>query len=195
MMSVVEFWMYSNLPENEDRPLDLLRGEVIEWPRGTLLHGLTCPRVGCVLHEYAKHIGIGFATLGGVGVVLPSPPESLLGVDVGFYTGPISDRYEDTGWDKSLPVIAAEVRAETHPEAWERAKIEEYLRHEIPFVWSIDPTDQTVTVFQPDRPAVAYGESDVLSLEIIKGRMPLRFHVGDVFVEPARRKSDSWIIT
>lgn len=194
MMTVNEFWEYSNRPENADRNLDLLHGEVIEWERPYLKHGVVCARVGCILHEYAFQIGCGYAATNNVGVILPKPPSSVLGPDVTYFTYATADGNFSTGWDESLPLIAVEVHSLNHDERLERLKIEEYLRHDIANVWYIDYEAESLSAYRPNQIVTIFGSEDEFALQVLSDldvmrqhrQIPdLRFRVGDLFLLPA----------
>ena len=200
MMNVNEFWEYSNRPENADRNLDLLHGEVIEWEFPSRRHGFVYAQVGCLLGIYARQIRYGYAATNNVGVILPNPPASVLGPDVTYFTAAIADGKFFTGWDESLPVLAVEVHSLNHVERLERMKILEYLRHDIPLVWYIDCEEKTVSIYCPNGEVSIHGVEDSLALKLVPDSdaiwrdrkiSDLQFHVGDLFLLPAERPKQS----
>src|SRR5687768_3918653 len=102
MMTVNEFWTFSNRPENGNRPMDLIQGEIVEWPLAYSKHGVVCARVGFLLDNSTQRTQHGFVTTNNAGVIFPGPPPSVIGPDVAFYT---SFEADDplTGWSNALP--------------------------------------------------------------------------------------------
>ncbi len=49
LMTADEFWEFVNQAENQDRALELIRGEVVVVSRPTKPHGSVCFRVGFLL--------------------------------------------------------------------------------------------------------------------------------------------------
>lgn len=192
MMTVHEFWEFSNRPEHYDHTLELLHGEVIEWELPYLKHGIVCARIGFILNQYAVKLRIGFVTTNNVGLIFPKTPASVLGPDVSYFAGSFAEVESSTGWDETLPLIAVEVHSTNHDERIERVKIDEYLRHDIAHVWYIDYEEKTLAAYRPDRDVIIHGAEDELvwnaELDIIRQERfipELRFRVGDLFRLPA----------
>lgn len=62
LMTADEFYDLANLPENDNRWLELVRGEVIELPPPTRPHGVVCANATYVLNSYVRKRRKGYVT-------------------------------------------------------------------------------------------------------------------------------------
>ena len=86
LMTADEFFDWSNLPENDNKSLELVRGEVIELPAPTKPHGVVCVNVAFVLSTYARQRRKGYVTSNDAGVILERDPYTVRGPDVALTT-------------------------------------------------------------------------------------------------------------
>lgn len=151
LMTADEFWDYCQLPENRNRSLELVRGEVVEVSRPTMRHGAVCHAFSMELGLYARQTRSGCVTVNDAGVVLARDPDSVVGPDVAFFTH--VTRYADlpAKWSLSPPLLAVEVLSPSDKPSEVHAKVCDYLANGVRVVWLADPEAQSVTVFRPGR--------------------------------------------
>jgi Uma2 family endonuclease len=184
-MTVNEFREFSHRPENRNSILELIRGEVVEWPRPYLKHGVVCATVGFALHGYSEATRSGYVVGGNAGVILQCPPPSVVGPDVAYYSHETSDGEFATGWSETLPVLAVEVLSgNDNPDRMMR-KAEEYLRNRVPVVWLVGYEEKHVTAYRPDRAPETFPAGITVSCE---PELPgLSIQVAEFFRLPGER--------
>ncbi len=101
LMTVDEFWEFSNRPENVERRLELIRGEVVDWPIPYLKHGVVCTQIGVFLEGYSRRMKNGYVVGINAGIILAHEPQSVVGPDISYF---LNDELT-TGWSKTLPAF------------------------------------------------------------------------------------------
>jgi Uma2 family endonuclease len=189
-MTIQEFWAFCNQPENADRRLELLRGEVVEQPIPYHKHGAVCALVGAQIEAYARRVRHGYVVGANAGIILPRESHSVLGPDVAYFHTATLDGEFQTGWNESRPVLVVEVRSPNEDFGLLTIKIEEYVRNGVPSVWLIDYDMKCVTVHKPGREPVVFGEESELAEDgPLEG---LSVPVTDLFRLPAERTRPLW---
>lgn len=157
---------------------ELVRGELVQMPPTRGRHGEVCGSVIYLLKAYKKNRGIGCVLGNDVGVITETDPDTVRGADVLFFlnpswTGPAPNRYFD-----EPPTLAVEVRSEGQP--WkDLTKMDEYLAMGAAMAWIVDPDNERLTVYEPNREPVFYaGASEFDGGDVLPG---LRFKVSEVF--------------
>src|SRR5947209_885118 len=110
------------------RPLELVRGRVVEMNVPAPRHGLICSNVIWELNTFIRPRGLGRAVCNDSGVVTEHNPDTVRGPDISYYSynrlpkGPLPEGYLDV-----VPELVFEVRSPT--DRWIRIinKIMEYL--------------------------------------------------------------------
>jgi Uma2 family endonuclease len=62
LMTADEFWEWGNRPENANKRVELVRGEIVEMPSPGEVHGTVCWWIGALLALYVMKRGKGRAT-------------------------------------------------------------------------------------------------------------------------------------
>ncbi len=163
LMTAEEFWDYCLLPENVNRSLELVRGEVVEVSRPTMRHGIVCATITIELGLYARQARSGCVVGNDAGVVLSRAPDSVVGPDGAFYTH--ITRYADlpSKWSLSPPLLAVEVVSPSDTPGKVNARVRDYLTNGVRVVWLADPDSQSVTVFRPGRTLEVFDAAATLS--------------------------------
>lgn len=161
-MTADEFWEFVRRPENEPRQFDLIRGEVVEMPRPTRLHGVVQRNVAFALSEWAGRVGRGYVTVES-GVVLDQDPDTVVGPDAAYFTD--ADTFEDVHpkWGDVPPVLAVEILSPNDKMSRVNAKIREYLLSGTKVVWLLDYEERNVSIYRPGATFDMVGIDDVLT--------------------------------
>lgn len=162
LMTADEFWAYVHRPENGNRNLDLIQGEVIEMPPPTKIHGRVCVNIGFELETWARSYGKGYTASNDSGVVLEEGPDSVVGPDVAYFQD--ADTFEDLHpkWGEVAPVLAVEVLSPNDRPGKVNAKVAGYLRGGTKLIWLVDYEERTVTVYRPGRDLVILKATDTI---------------------------------
>jgi Uma2 family endonuclease len=183
-MTVDEYWEFVNRPENADRLFELRRGEVIELPRPTRLHGIVANRIGGLLMIYADRVGKGYATSNDAGVVLDEEVGTVVGPDVAYFTDVNKYREVHPKWGEGVPVLAVEVLSPNDKLKKVLQKIEDYLKSGVAVVWLVNYEECFVTVFRNDQPPRVVDEVGELTVDEMPG---FTCRVADLFRLPGDR--------
>lgn len=167
-MTVEEFWAYSNLPENRERRLELVRGEIVETTLPYTKHGFVCAKVGFTLGVWADRDAGCEVTLGGAGVILRRNPDTLLGPDIAYFS-PFGRVDELTGWSLDPPTLAVEVLSPNEHGSDLDVRLAEYLSNGVRVVWLLDYSAKCIDVHRPGRGAIRFGFKDTLTSDELPG--------------------------
>lgn len=181
-MTADEFFDWVQLPENDSRWFELVRGEVIELPRPTKRHGVICLNVGRLLWNYASQRGIGYVAVNDTGVILERDPDTVRGPDVALYEDAQTFEELHPKWGEVAPRLAVEVLSPN--DRWSRVtqKITDYLKNGVALVWLVDPQNRDVTVYQPGKePYTVDAQQALTGCDVLP---ELSIRVGDLFLLP-----------
>ena len=163
LMTADEFWDYCQRPENENRFLELIRGEVVEVPRPTKPHGVVASNVSFELKLYVRRCRRGYVASNDSGVILGEDPDTVVGPDVAYYTDANAFRDLHPKWGEEPPVLAIEVLSPNDKMSRVNANVRDYLRNHVKLVWVVDYEDRKVSVYRPDRTLEMFDESAELT--------------------------------
>jgi Uma2 family endonuclease len=177
-----EFYEWTHRPENANRWFELVRGEVIEMPPPTKIHGAIVFNLGRLLGNYIFERGRGYATSNDAGVVLERDPDTVRGPDLAFYEDAATFAELHPKYGEEPPRLAVEVLSPNDRAGRILRKIADYLRSGVALVWVIDPEARTVGVHRPDKTPVTLDVNQELSGEDV---LPdFRCPVADLFRLP-----------
>jgi Uma2 family endonuclease len=183
-MSAVAFCEWVNRPNNEDRYFELVRGEVIELPPPTRLHGIICLNVVRPLDAYVRRRRKGYLTINGAGVILERNPDTVRGPDVALYEDETTFDEVPPGYSEGPPLLAVEVLSPNDRADQITRKITDYLQNGVSLVWLLDPQERTVTVYRPDRgPLLLQGKQKLTGDDVLPG---FQCRVLDLFLLPGK---------
>lgn len=151
LMTAEEFLEFVQRPENTNRWLELVKGEVIELPSPTKIHGTVCNNIAVELTLYARTCQKGYVTTNDSGVILERDPDTVRGPDVAYYTD--TDTFDELHpkWGEVPPILAVEVQSPGDKQARITKKIAEYLDNGVPVVWLVNFEERFVTVYRVGR--------------------------------------------
>jgi Uma2 family endonuclease len=187
LMTADEFWEFCNLPENEGKSFELIRGEVVEMPSPTKRHGRVCLRIGYLLERFAETALNGYAVSNDSGVILEEGPDTVVGPDVAYFTDAKSFDDIHPKWSEEVPALAVEVLSPSDRMRAVLAKVGDYLRNGVRTVWLVNYEERFVTVFTPDSPPVTLGETDEITGRDALAQFTCR--VGEFFRVPGELPS------
>ena len=138
-----EFWDIAQLPENEDKRLELEDGVIVEMPSSSPTNTVTAMRIGHFLNAFVIPRDLGWVT----------------GADGGFKLGTRQSRQPDVGFISKVRVpelpkrflLAPDLAIEiVSPNEDIYKKALEYLRAGTRIVWAVYSEDKTVHVMRLD---------------------------------------------
>jgi Uma2 family endonuclease len=164
------------LPDN-GRPVELVKGVVVEMSLPTPRHGQICAKIARIVGNFADEKDLGHIVTNDAAVITHRGPDTVRGPDVAFYSyqkvprGPLPIGYIDVP-----PDLAFEVRSRSDRWPGIQLKVGEYLTTGVSLVCVLDEQSATAHLFPIDRPPSAIAADGELDLsEVLPGfRVPLR---------------------
>lgn len=149
LMTVEEFEAFCSQPENVDRLLELVEGEIVE-KMPSLEHGSIVVKLSYYLFAYVQQHDIkGFVAT----EASHRPPEGKHNVrlpDLSFTSKARVPEVVKKGSVPQMPDLAVEVKSPDDSYLKLRDKADFYLKNGVRMVWLIYPEKQIVEVYQPD---------------------------------------------
>lgn len=147
-----ELWELSHQPENRDKHLELIEGEIYAMPPAGGEHGGITLDLGAVIRSHVKAHALGYTTAAETGYILyknPNGRDTVVAPDVGFIS---KERLPD-GLPKSYiplpPDLAVEVVSPGDSADEIDQKVVLYLRYGTRLVWVWYPKTKTVIAHTP----------------------------------------------
>jgi len=162
-MTAEEFFDFVHQPENANKWLELVRGEVIELPPPMKPHGVVCGNSAWLLGSYVRQRRKGYVTTNDSGVILERDPDTVRGPDVALYED--AQKWDDLHpkYGEVPPRLAVEVLSPNDRADRTLRKLMDYLRNGVALVWLVDPEARTVTVYRPGAPPYELKEHEELT--------------------------------
>jgi Uma2 family endonuclease len=182
LLTAEEFYEYVHRPENTNRWLELVEGEVIELPPPQKRHGVVSANVTRILGNYCFQRGKGYVASNDSGVILRRDPDTVRGPDVAIYEGAQTWAELHPKYGEVPPRLAVEVLSPDDRPNKVNRKVVDYLRAGVGLVWLVDFEEREVTVYRPDRTPYRLGEADELTGEDVLPE--LRVRVSELFFMP-----------
>jgi Uma2 family endonuclease len=155
-------------PENADKRLELVHGEVVEMSRPKRIHGILQINAGFYLKRYALKCTPPGEVMSESGLIIRDDPATVRGPDVAYYVRPP----EDIGlrdWYRTPPLIAVEIRSPDNSNRDVKNKVDEYLAAGVGYVWTIDPDEEMLRVHRRGKNPVSYDLDDTLAVDEMPG--------------------------
>jgi Uma2 family endonuclease len=152
LMTASEFWDWVHRPENRDRHFELERGKVVEVSRPGEVHGVVCANATWILGGYVRHRRKGYLCGNDTGIIWEGDPDTVKGPDLFFYDKNVSFGELNPKWTEEIPTLVIEVLSPSDRLTKVARRISQFLKWGVPLVWLVDPEEQTVTIYRPDRP-------------------------------------------
>jgi Uma2 family endonuclease len=157
-LSAAEFEQYASLPENADRRLELIAGEVIE-----MVSDFQASRIAAlILAHILMHVlsrQLGYVTGADGGYIVGNDrfiPDVAYISNSRFRQGP------SPAWCPVAPDLAVEVLSPGNAEPEMRLKVVSYLRAGT-LVWVVDPVRHIVEIYATDQPPRLATTADTLT--------------------------------
>ncbi len=177
-----EFFEFVHRPENRDRYFELERGVIIEMPPPMMPHGVVCGNIGWLLNSFVHQRKHGFVCTNDTGVILQTDPDTVRGIEVSLYEGPLTYSELPRKYSTRLPLLAVEVLSPDDRPGKTTRRVSEFLRRGIALVWIVDPEAQDVTVHRPGRePYVVSGDEELTGDDVLPD---FKCRVSDLFRLP-----------
>lgn len=152
-----------------DAIFELVDGEILWLSPAGHIHASICVAIAAALWPFAKRIGAQLYSES-AGFMVGANRQQLRSPDVSLVTkGRLQIFLPDRPFGTEAPDLAVEVLSpEQHGEAYARPKVAEYLAAGAMLVWLVDPDNQTIRVYQPNRDEYAvYTAGSEITLDAI----------------------------
>jgi Uma2 family endonuclease len=150
-----EFWEFSHRPENANKRLALVEGEIREMTPAGGEHGEITFDFGLVIGNFVKARNLGRVTAAETGYILDADPitgkDTVRGPDIGFVSierapQPFRGKFIPMPPDLAIEVVSPDDRADEI-----EAKVQLYLRYGVRMVVVVYPSSKSVVVHRSDR--------------------------------------------
>jgi len=133
-------------------------------------HSSVVMKLGYVLIDWltSQPIPCGKIVGGEAGICLPTEPESIVGVDAAYLSADVAADQEEITESTlihGIPTLIAEVLSPSDTQKETHEKIKLYLSVGVPLVWILDPTDQTIRIYEPGKKPRLVNVNDQLIAE------------------------------
>ncbi len=180
-MSADTFADLVELPEYQDRVLELVEGVIIDMPKPKRIHGVVTMRLALKIANFVDAHDLGEATVGDPGFVLERNNygrDTVRGLDIAFISGERLSTPPDDNWYELGPDLAVEVISPSNKAVDLHLKVTQLLSAGARLVWLVYPQNRTVVAHTADG-AVTLTEADTLSGgDVLPG---FEIPVGDIF--------------
>ena len=153
-----DFEAFINLPENADKLFEFIAGEIVEMPSNPYSSQIAA-RISGFIFVYLMQNDIGHLTGEAGGYVVG---EDRYAPDVAFISKVKQPELAREGYNPNPPDLAVEVISPTDNQTTITHKVVNYLRVGTT-ACVVDPTRQTVDVFQPNGDDLKLDNTDTLS--------------------------------
>jgi Uma2 family endonuclease len=159
-MTMTEFEAFIERPENADRLLELINGEIVE-KLPTEEHGMIVGNVYAPLRAFVKPRKLGRVTIEGLHR-LPDDDLNAVLPDVSFRSN-LDSPVVRRGAVSVMPDLAVEVQSPSQSEDFLVEKAAYYLANGCRMVWLVFPTRRVVEVHRPGGQVEIFTEADTLN--------------------------------
>ena len=182
LMTAEEFYDFVNAPRNRDRHYELEAGKVVRVSRPSELHGAVCTNGVRMLSNYTFDRKKGYVLSNDAGLVLERDPDTVRDPDISLYLDNRKLKELDKKWPKRFPKLIVEVMSPNDRMGKMLKRIAKFLRKGVAMAWLLDPEDETLTIFMPNRePIVLERDEEVAGLKLLPD---FRCKVADFFAMP-----------
>lgn len=165
------------LPENADRRLELINGEVVEKTSPTELHGMIVINIAIALQNYAFEHKVGRVT-SDARHREPDDEKNIRRPDVSFRKG--ADPVVRKGAVPRMPDLAVEVLSPNDALRQAREKARYYLSQGTQIVWLVLPEQRLIEVYTPEAEAILTDADTLSGGDLLPGfSLPVRAAFAD----------------
>lgn len=133
-------------------PQELVRGVIVDMPVPKPRHGKVCNRIAVLLTNYSDANRLGHVLTNDSGIITEQDPDSVRGADVAFIG--YSKLPPDSQLDEYLTVAPDAIFEVRSPDdRWREIlkKVAEYLQIGTPAFYVVDPEENEIRCYFPDR--------------------------------------------
>ena len=174
------FMDFAQLPENADRHIELVEGEIVEMPACNLEHAQIESRLDVIIGSHVMRNNLGRTYSGNAAIVLERSDrrgDTLRGLDFAFVSYERSPLRPVSPMEIA-PDLAIEVMSPSNTVPDIRRKIAQLINAGCPHVWIVHPDMREVDIHTADG-MKTFREGDTLSApDILPG---LEIAVSDIF--------------
>jgi Uma2 family endonuclease len=176
-MTVAQFEAYIALPENRDRRLELIEGEIVET-MPTLIHNLVSLNILMALIGHVKSQGLGRVIYETSYRASESDDQNYRIPDLSYTTPERLTPIPERGAVPQIPDICIEIQSPDDDPGEMRRKSAYYLENGAREVWLIFTKRPRVEVMYPDGDSDFFNTDDVLTSTVLPD---FRMKVADIF--------------
>ncbi|MEO8612105.1 MAG: Uma2 family endonuclease [Chloroflexota bacterium] len=178
LYTIEEFERLADSPENRDRLLELVNGEIVEKVP-TEKHGMC---VGNIYFHIRTHVQErrGGRVVMEVRYRSPDDRRNAFIPDVAYTSG--SEPPVEKGSVPHMPDLAAEVKSPDDSLKDMRTKARYYLAHGTKLVWLVDPQKRFVEIYSPDKEDVLFEDEILDGGDVLSG---FQMAIRDIFEDTA----------
>jgi Uma2 family endonuclease len=178
LYTVEEFDLLADSPENRDRLLELINGEIVEKVP-TEQHGICVGNIHGHLWNFVRVKRNGRVVME-VRYRVPEDRRNSLIPDVAYTSG--NEPPVEKGSVPRMPDLAVEVKTPDDSLKDMRAKARYYLAHGTKLVWLVDPQKRFVEIYSPEKEDVLFEDDTLDGGEVLPEFQML---VRDIFEDTA----------
>jgi Uma2 family endonuclease len=167
LLTAEEFFEWVNRPENQDKLYELDRGEIVEMPSPSELHGVLCAFIVHLLWKFVIQRGRGYVCSNDTGLLVDEDPDTVRGPDIMLFDENRQLDQLSRKFTRRLPKVVVEVRSPSDQMTKLTRRIGQFLKRGVPLVWLVDPEVRSITVYRVDKYPVVLDETDELTGEEI----------------------------
>ena len=176
IITAERFFELMKRPENVDRVLELVEGELIEMSKPSRLHGIVLANLSAEIVYFVKRSGLGEVNAGDTGFILERDEygrDTVRGLDIAFVSKSRELGPPDFAWYEMGPDLAVEIISPSN-----KTSVTHLLKAGARLVWLVYPESRTVVAHTPAG-ATTLRENDMLSGGDVLPGFELR--VSDIF--------------
>jgi Uma2 family endonuclease len=140
-----EFWEIAQLPENADKRLALVDGEIIEMPPSSQINTVIAMRIGYFFNAFVIPRNLGYVTGADGGYTLTE--HNARQPDVAFISKERHPELEGVAFPIA-PDLAVEVISPSESSNDVLKKVQRYIDAGTRIVWAVYPREKTIYVWQ-----------------------------------------------
>jgi Uma2 family endonuclease len=177
-----EFWDWVDRPENQSKHWELDEGEIVEMPPPGELHGIICGWMIYLFWQFVVRRGKGAVAGNDTGLLVGRNPDTVRGPDIMVFAESRKKDELSRKYTERVPALIVEVLSPQDKQGRTNRRISQYLARGVPLVWVVDPEDQMITVYRPNREHYVVDAREEITGE---DALPdFRFRVAEFFTLP-----------
>ena len=172
-------------PENDDRIVELVEGEIVAMSKPTGLHGQITMLLGAKIFNHALDNGLGVVTAAETGFILernPDDRDTVRGLDIAFIRSARAPRVLPDQLVEVAPDLAVEVISPSNEAADIHRKIRQLLAAGTSLVWIVYPSTHTVEVHKRTGATTLADDDRLSGGDVLPG---FEIPVHEIFPAPA----------